>query len=210
MSVEDLPRRTLRGRLFALAGVAAIVGAVMAGLWALGVFDTPEGEPAELLETPPVDGATEFGPRAGEIAPDFELSDFDGDRHRLSDFRGKPVYLNFWATWCVPCEAELPDIYRLHQEYGDDLAVIAVNWEQSADVAEEFFDSLDRLDGGEGVSFTVDGIDPSGVVYERYETIGGPPISVFIDERGIVSKLFNGQMRYEEMKAAVDAMLANG
>jgi hypothetical protein len=63
------------------------------------------------------------------------------------------------------------------------------------------------LDGETGVSYTVDGIDPTGVVYRRYQTIGGLPISVFIDERGVVSKLFNGQMKYEEMKAAVDEAL---
>jgi thiol-disulfide isomerase/thioredoxin len=207
MSVEDFPRRTLRGRFLALAGVVVIVGAAMAGFWALGVFDTAEGAPAELLETPSVAGVTDIGPRAGEIAPDFELSDFDGDRHRLSDFRGRVVYLNFWATWCVPCEAELPDIYRLQEEYGEDLAVIEINREESLDVAREFFEDLGRLDGETGVSYTVDGIDPTGVVYRRYQTIGGLPISVFVDESGVVSKLFNGQMKYEEMKAAVDEAL---
>ena len=209
MSESDFPRRTLTGRLLALAGVAAIVGLAMAGFWALGVFDSAEGDPAELVHTPPVDGVSEVGPRAGQIAPDFELSDFEGKRQRLSDYRGKVVYLNFWATWCVPCEAELPDIYRLHQEYGDDIVVIEVNKEESTSKAQDFFEGLERLDGRKGVSFTVDGIDPTGVVYDRYETIGGPPISVFIDKRGVVSKLFNGQMLYEEMKAAVEEAFAD-
>ncbi len=189
--------------------MAAIVGVAMAGFWALGVFETAEGAPAELVETPEVEGVTEVGQKAGQIAPDFELSDFDGNRHRLSDFRGKPVYLNFWATWCIPCRAELPDIYRLHEEYGDDLIVIEVNKAEDEAKAEEFFDTLGRLDGGEGVSFTVDGIDPTAAVTDRYTTIPGLPISVFIDERGVVSKLFNGQMRYDDMKAAVEAMISD-
>ena len=209
MSETDFPRRTLTGRVLALAGIAAIVGVAMAGFWALGVFETAEGAPAELVETPEVEGVTEVGQKAGQIAPDFELSDFDGNRHRLSDFRGKPVYLNFWATWCIPCRAELPDIYRLHEEYGDDLIVIEVNKAEDEAKAEEFFDTLGRLDGGEGVSFTVDGIDPTAAVTDRYTTIPGLPISVFIDERGVVSKLFNGQMRYDDMKAAVEAMISD-
>lgn len=181
----------------------------MLGLWAVGVFDTAEGEPAALVETPAVDGVTDIGPRAGQVAPDFELSDFDGGRHRLSDFRGKVVYVNFWATWCVPCQAELPEIYRLHKEYGDRLVVIEVNKAQSVGKARKYFENLGRLDGGKGVSYTVDGIDPTAVLYDRYLTlpVDALPISVFIDERGVVSKLFNGQMRYEDMKAAVEAAL---
>jgi thiol-disulfide isomerase/thioredoxin len=209
MSETDFPRRTLTGRVLALGGIALIVGLAMAGFWALGVFDTAEGAPAELVETPGVDGVTEIGQKAGQIAPDFELSDFDGKRYRLSDFRGKPVYLNFWATWCIPCRAELPDIYKLHEEYGDDLVVIEVNKAEDQGQAEEFFDTLGRLDGGEGVSFTVNGIDPTAAAADRYTTIPGLPISVFIDERGVVTKLFNGQMRYDDMKAAVEAMLSD-
>jgi thiol-disulfide isomerase/thioredoxin len=208
MSESDFPRRTLFGRLLALAGVVVIVGAALAGLWAMGVFDSAEGEPAALLDTPPVEGVSEIGPKAGQVAPDFEVSDFGGDRHRLSDFRGRPVYLNFWATWCVPCEAELPDIYRLHTEYGDDLVVIEINKAESESKAEDFFKNLGRLDGGRGVSYTVNGIDPTSAVTDRYTTVGGLPVSVFIDKRGVVTKLFNGQMRYEDMKTAVEEAMS--
>lgn len=209
MSEADFPRRTLGGRLLAMVGVILIVGSAVAGLWALGVFDSAEGEPAGLVDTPSVDGVTDIGPKKGQVAPDFEITDFDGKRYRLSDFRGKVIYVNFWASWCVPCKEELPDIYKLHEEYGDDLVVIEVNSGESENKAEAFFDDLGRLDGGTGVSYTVDGIDPTEVITKRYTTVGGLPISVFIDERGVVSKLYNGQMRYEDMKAAVNAMLSD-
>lgn len=210
MSESDFPRRTFVGRILALAGVAVIVGVALLGLWVAGVFDTAKGEPAVLVETPEVEGVSDIGPRAGQVAPDFELTDFDGGRHRLSDYRGKVVYLNFWATWCVPCRAELPEIYRLQGDYGDRLAVIEINKAESVGKARDFFDGLGRLDGGKGVSYAVDGIDPTAVLYDRYLTlpVDALPISVFIDERGVVSKLYNGQMRYEEMKAAVEAALA--
>jgi thiol-disulfide isomerase/thioredoxin len=61
--------------------------------------------------------------RVGKLAPNFEIDDFDGVRHRLSDFRGKVVFVNFWATWCDPCRLEMPDIYKLEQARGDELAV---------------------------------------------------------------------------------------
>ena len=166
----------------ALAGVAVIVGVAMLGIWAAGVFDTASGEAAAL-----VDNAQrrwrldlEVGPLAGQVAPDFEMSDFDGNRHRLSDYRGKVVYLNFWATWCVPCQAELPEIYRLHQEYGDRLVVIEINRGGVDRQGADFFENLGNLDGGKGVSFTVDGIDPTAALYDRYHTL---PLQVTADQR---------------------------
>lgn len=213
--MSDFAPRTLRDRLVALAGLVAIVGVVLAALFLGGFFDSDgDAEAADLLDTPIPDGLEdlEVGPKAGELAPDFELSDFDGDRHRLSDFRGQVIYLNFWATWCVPCQAELPDIDRLQTEYGDQLAVIEVNRGQSTSTARDFFDDVGTLDGDKGVSFAVNGLDPDETLYERYLTlpIQAMPISVIIDERGVVTELANGQLRYDDMKAAVDEALAAG
>lgn len=206
MSVSDFPRRSLRGRVIALAGVAVIVGVAMLGLWAAGVFDTATGQAATLVDTPAVEGVSDVGPLAGQVAPDFEITDFDGKRHRLSDYRGKVVYLNFWATWCVPCQAELPEIYRLHKEYGDGLVVIEINKAEDLGKARDYFEGLGTLDGGKGVSYTVDGIDPTATLYGRYHTlpIDSLPISVFIDSRGVVTKLYNGQLNYDDMKDAVE------
>ena len=214
MSVADFPRRSLRSRLIALAGVAVIVGVAMSGLWLAGVFDTASGEAATLVTTPGVEGASglAIGPLAGQIAPDFELSDFDGNRRRLSDYRGKVVYLNFWATWCAPCQAELPEIYRLHQEYGDQLVVIEINKAESTSAADSFFQGIERDDGGKGVSFTVDGTDPTATLYAAYHTlpIDTLPISIFIDARGVVSKVSNGQLDFDGMHSAVEQALASG
>jgi peroxiredoxin len=63
----------------------------------------------------------------GKVAPDFELTSLDGKRVKLSDFRGKAVLLNFWATWCSPCKVEMPWFVDLQKKYGDDgLVVIGV------------------------------------------------------------------------------------
>lgn len=210
--MTDFAPRTLRQRLIALGGVAAIVGVVMAALYLAGVFDSAAGEPATLVETPSVDGASdlEVGPLAGQIAPDFEVTDTDGKRHRLSDFRGQAVFLNFWATWCVPCQAELPEIDALQEEYGDRLATIEVDRGESPDKARNFLADVPRLDGGKGVSYTVNGLDPTEVVYKRYETLAiqVTPISVFIDERGFVTQLYNGQLDRDRMREFIEAALA--
>lgn len=205
--------RSLRQRLINLLGIGAIVGFVMTMLWIGGLFKTPAGEAATLVDTPPVSGAPnlDIGSLAGQVAPDFEITDFNGHRHRLSDYRGKVVYLNFWATWCVPCKAELADIYQLHEQYGDRLIVIEINKAESVDKASAFFKGLGRLDGGTGVSFTVDGIDPAATLYGRYHTlpIDTLPISVFIDARGVVTQQYNGQMSASQMHDAVEQALGS-
>jgi thiol-disulfide isomerase/thioredoxin len=58
------------------------------------------------------------GPEVGQRAPDFQLSDLDGNIHRLSDLRGQRVLLNFWATWCPPCRAEMPAIQEFVDAHG--------------------------------------------------------------------------------------------
>ncbi|TAK56557.1 MAG: redoxin domain-containing protein [Dehalococcoidia bacterium] len=86
-----------------------------------------------------VDGAA---PRERRPAPDFVLADYDGKAVKLSDFRGKTVLLNFWASWCTTCEAEMPDMDRLARENPDALVVLGVNQMEGRGTAKRFSDSL--------------------------------------------------------------------
>lgn len=75
---------------------------------------------------------TSIGP--GIIAPDFELTDTTGKQHRLSDYRGKPVIINFWTTWCPPCREELPSMNRAwHQLEQEGIAMLAINMGEDED-----------------------------------------------------------------------------
>jgi thiol-disulfide isomerase/thioredoxin len=204
--------RSPQQRLIALAGLAAIVGVAVLLLWIGGVLGNQGGgegiEDALVLDTPPAEGRGELqvGTQKGQLAPDFEVSDYDGSRHILSDFRGQVVYVNFWATWCTPCLIEMPDIAALQEEFGDELAIITVNRRESLDAAETYFENLPLLDGGTGVSFTVDGMDPDDTLYDLYRAFA-MPTSFFVDPDGVISIVGHGLISLDQMRTAVNGAL---
>ncbi|MCH8813794.1 MAG: TlpA family protein disulfide reductase [Chloroflexi bacterium] len=199
---------TVKQRFLALGGLVAIVGVAVVGLTAVnlignqgggeGIEDVLVFEPPRAVEQADLD----VGPSVGKLAPDFEISDFDGSRHLLSDFRGTPVYLNFWATWCIPCQIELPDLQILQERHEDDLVVIAVNRRESLDRAKSYFENIPLEGGGQGLDFAVNGIDPDDTLYSEYRALG-MPASYFIDRNGVVTKVFNGLINLEMMEEAV-------
>lgn len=200
--------RGLQQRIFALIGIVVIVGIAVGILSLAGLLGNQGGgegiEDVVILDPPRAEGQEdlEVGPEAGKLAPDFEISAFDGTRHRLSDFRGKPVYLNFWATWCFPCVIELPDIQELDERHGDDLVVITANRREPLDDARSFFEKLPLEDGGTGVSFDVNGMDPDQTLYDAYKALNMPS-SYFIDREGVVTDIFYGLIDLETMEEAV-------
>ncbi|MCH7809654.1 MAG: TlpA family protein disulfide reductase [Chloroflexi bacterium] len=205
--------RSPQQRLIALGGLAAIVGVAVLLLWIGGVLGNQGGgegiEDALVLETSPAEGRGELqvGTQKGELAPDFEISDYDGSRHSLSDFRGQVVYVNFWATWCVPCLIEMPEIAALQEEFGDDLAIITVNRRESLGTAEAYFRNLPLLDGGTGVSFAVNGMDPDDTLFDLYSALAMPS-SFFVDPDGVISIVGHGLINLEQMRTAVNGALA--
>ena len=210
--------RDLQTRLKALAGLVVIVGSAAAILFAAGVLGGQGGgttetgieiENVELVETPPV-GDLDVAAREGSLAPDFVISDFDGSRHRLSDFRGTPVFVNFWATWCIPCQRELPDVQELADRHQDDLVVISINRAEPLDRAEAFLSNIEKLNGEPGISFTVDGLDPSEGLYQKYAPIPGVmPVSYFLDANGKVIKLYGGLISLEMMEESLAEAVAS-
>jgi len=211
--------RDLQARLTALAGLVVIVGSAAAILFAVGVLGGQGGgttatgikiEDALLLDTPQVAALGELSiePKVGSLAPDFEISSFDGSRQRLSDYRGKPVYLNFWATWCIPCQVELPEMQELLDRHKDELAIITVNRAEPLGRAENFFSNIEKLNGEPGISFTVDGMDPDDTLYNEYRGLG-MPVSVFIDANGKVVKVFNGLIDLSIMEESLAEAVAS-
>jgi thiol-disulfide isomerase/thioredoxin len=119
-------------------------------------------------------------PQIGETAVDFQFENPEGELTSLSDFRGQPVIINFWATWCGPCKMEMPYLQQIYDEWQDELVLLAINLGEGADEAAGFVESYD-------LSFPVL-LDPYYEVGLCYfpEYI---PMTFFIDEDGIIQDI---------------------
>jgi peroxiredoxin len=122
-------------------------------------------------------GAQAAAPSVNAPAPDFELKSLAGERVYLSERRGKPVILNFWATWCAPCVLEMPNIQKYYEKFPGQFDVLAVNADESQFDVERFVDDM---------SLTFDVLlDPGGKVQQLYQ-IRGYPSSYFVDALGVI------------------------
>lgn len=205
------PGSDIKKRLIALAGLVLIAGAAVAGLSTVGLLGNRGGgegiSPVTLLDTPGRSDALTAGPEIGKLAPDFEVSAFDGTRHRLSDYRGKAVFVNLWATWCIFCQLEMPDLYQLENRHPDDVAVISVNRREPIENAISFLENMPLPDGRRGVSFTVNGIDPEDTLYGEYHALG-MPASYIIDPNGVIRRTASGPILLPKMEEILAEILA--
>lgn len=173
------------GHSRAIRAILAMLVLAVAGLLAApGCTYTSDNTPS---------GANSVGPRVGQLAPDFTLTDLNGNRTSLSDFRGKRVFINFWATWCPPCREEMPAIELFHQEYKDrDVVVIGVDLYESEEDVRQYVQ-----DGGYSWIFV---IDTTGEVTRDYR-VTGIPTSFFLDRDGVIRAVTTGAMTKKDMEA---------
>lgn len=130
----------------------------------------------------------------GQKAPDFSLKDLKGKTVKLSGLRGKPVLIDFWATWCPPCRKELPHIQKIHQDLkSKGLVVLGITNEASADVS--------KFVAKQKMTFTVL-LDPKNEASSRYKVEAIPRVLV-VDKKGIVVADLLGLHSEQDLRAAV-------
>ena len=136
-------------------------------------------------------------------APDFTAYDADGNAYKLSDFRGKPVILNFWASWCGPCKMEMPDFNEKYQQYGEQIHFVMVNL---TDGAQETVETASRFIADEGYQFPVYfDTDYSGAIAYGINAV---PVTYFIDAEGNFVAYRQGMLSADHLQTGIDMLLS--
>jgi len=186
-------------RLWSLQNIVMtlVVGVVIAGV--VWYVERP-GDAAASQSVDITAAPTGSAPKVGQPAPDFIVPGLDGSSYKLSDFKGKPVWIVFWASWCPPCRAENPDIQAIYAANQDsDLVVLAV------DIGEDP-SALSGYVKRTSLTFPI-GLDLSTEVAATYR-IAGIPTHYFIDRDGVLREMRIGGMSKKSMEQKVKSLLA--
>ena len=194
---DSLPAQTGRRNTVATLAVVAITGVV---ILAAAYFSNPRlGDTTTGNFTPvTIDGQpVGAAPVVGSPAPDFITALTDGSQVRLSDLRGKPVWLTFGASWCQPCRAENPDIMATYTANGDKFVIVQVYMSESAATVKDYIDRV-------GITYlTVP--DPNEALAAQYRILGIPS-HFFIDSAGVLREMKIGSLDPTSMQAALDRL----
>ena len=139
---------------------------------------------------------------ATNAAPDFTVYDIDGNGVKLSNFRGKPVILNFWASWCGPCKAEMPDLETAFQTYGSDIQFVTVNL---TDGSNETVDSASAYIAQQGYTFPVYYDTALSAAYAY--GVNSIPRTYFLDADGNLLTAVTQMITAEQLQAGIDLLL---
>ncbi len=153
-----------------------------------------------VTTTPPPTTNAPLGIEVGQQAPDFTLQTPTGEQFNLHAQRGKPVFLNFWATWCGPCIVEMPDMQRLQNTMADSIQIVGIDLRESRSTVLRFVIRY-------GYTWTFV-LDTTGDVSTTYE-VTGIPTSYFIDANGVIVRKFVGTRNYETFLEATRLAINN-
>ncbi|MFC3746159.1 peroxiredoxin family protein [Paenibacillus sp. GCM10012306] len=136
----------------------------------------------------------DVGIEIGQVAPDFTLQDLSGNPVQLSDFRGKRVLLNFWATWCPPCRVEMPHMQSIYENYqSEDVVILGVNMT----LTEKALGDVQPFVQEQKLTFPIV-LDEEGELLQTYQIVAYPTTYV-LDADGVVREKVRGAMNYEMM-----------
>lgn len=170
-----------------LYGLILLLGAAWIWLSAAPVGSTTAGEiPA---------------PQEGFLAPDFSLETLGGETITLSELRDTPILINLWASWCRPCRAEMPAMQRIHEKYGDEFIILAVNAtnQDNPNAAAAFVSE-------HGLTFPIL-LDHDGSVSTQYQ-LRSLPTSFFVNQEGIIVEVvIGGPMSEALLQTRVERLL---
>lgn len=157
-----------------------------------GLASVPQSTQASGGETEP----------AAQLAPDFTVYDKDNNPVKLSDFRGKPVILNFWASWCGPCVSEMPEFQNFYDQYGEDIHFVLVNL---TDGSQETVETASKFVSDQGYTFPIY-FDKDLDAAAAYG-VNAVPVSYFLDAEGYLVVWAQGALTGDMLQQGVDELL---
>lgn len=205
--VRDGTRDVLRPWSRGPARIAAAAGGV--GILMLVVFlaTRPIGPASGAHGTPRPDSSAVAPSGAGELAPEFVAADgsttlltsLDDRPISIANFAGKPLWIVFWATWCIPCQEEAAHIEAAYQAHEPDgLAVLAIDVQEPTTAVRDYVDA-------HGLNYDI-GLDPTAAIMALYGA-RGLPSHVFVDRDGVIRDRYAGQLTAETMELHLAAIL---
>ena len=193
--------------VIAMAAVAIAILIVMLAPGADNGGAPPAGSPKGNLTGSPnsaEDDAKADAKVAGKAAPlDFTLKDMNGVDVKLAAFKGKPIVLNFWATWCGPCRAEIPSLVELQKQYGDegqDVVILGISVDDPVEKLKPYASQMK-------MNYPVLVGNGRDDVQDAFGPLWGIPVTVFIDREGRIAKKHSGIASKEQFEQEIKALL---
>jgi thiol-disulfide isomerase/thioredoxin len=198
---------------FSLRQVAGALGVVVVAAVVLTVATAPLGSTTPGLPNPAASAYLLRSPipglRVGDLAPElagtlddgsaFTLTDLEGNPIRLADLRGRAVWVNFWASWCPPCQSETPILRQIDERYRDQgLTLVAVQVQQTV---QDGLDYAERY----GLEYAI-GADVSAAVFRTFR-VYALPTQFFIDPDGVIRAVINGPLDFAGASRLVESIL---
>lgn len=181
--------------------VVVLVGVIAAASVLYNKFSEDYVVSPPVQTKAPVNEQTENGNTENYSAPDFTVLDYEGNEVNLSDFKGKPVVINFWATWCYYCKEEMPDFNLAFEKYPD-VEFLMIN---ATDGYQETVATAKKYIEEEGFAFNVYFDTEAEAVNAYY--VNGFPATFFIDKDGDLVTYANGMLDYESLEKGIKLII---
>jgi thiol-disulfide isomerase/thioredoxin len=183
---------------------------VVAGVWnlrarRLAMQQTQQKVVTITKESPELNGEPDAQGASlkGKVAPAFSLVDLDGKKVTLAQFKGHPVVVNFWATWCGPCKLEMPWFEQMNQKYkGQGLIILGLSQDTGTDVAD-----ISKAAKKIGVTYPI--LQPDDSVPKLYGGVDYLPETFYVDAKGVVVEETAGAPTKDEIEADVKKILGS-
>lgn len=131
---------------------------------------------------------------------EYSFTAYESSADLLADYQGRPLVINFFASWCAPCRAELPDFVDAHAEFGDRVGFVGIDYLDP--VRQEAVDLLSSI----GVSYDI-ALDENGALLDELSGLPAMPTTIFIDSDGSVAKKHRGVILEDELRAEIEGLL---